>query len=243
MSRSNGCACASRWCASSTGCAACRCVLPGITASGCAAACVVERVDDVEHTRRHAAHGVTQPHPEQRRHLIVARTPGAQSATEFGADPVDQPALERAVHVLVGFGGRERARSRRRRRACRAPSSIAARSSSREQAGLVQHPRVRLGRADVVRAPAPSRNESTCSAPPWPRPDRTRIGRPRARPRWSPSTHTPRSAGQAIAPTGDLRRQPVDLNESLGGGLVERVALVVGREVEVVQRLACCAGR
>ena len=38
-SRTSGHACACRWWASSTGCACCRCVRPGMTASGCASAC------------------------------------------------------------------------------------------------------------------------------------------------------------------------------------------------------------
>src|SRR5699024_5443670 len=38
-----------------------------------------------------------------------------------------------------------------------------------------------------------------------------------------------------------LARQPVDLDEALGVGLVERVALVVGGQVEVVKRLTAAA--
>ena len=48
------------------------------------------------------AHGIAQPHPEQRGHLVISRPPGPQPATELGADPVDQPTLQRPVHVLVG---------------------------------------------------------------------------------------------------------------------------------------------
>src|SRR4029453_11853809 len=40
-----------------------------------------------------------------------------------------------------------------------------------------------------------------------------------------------------VALRGDLRRQAEDLDEALRLGLVERVARVVGGEVEVVQRL------
>ena len=100
-SRSNGWACASRWCASRIGWADCRWVLPGMMAVGCAAACAASAADDVEHAAADPSHRVPQPHPEQRCHLVVARPPGPQAAAEFGPDPVDQPALQRGVHVLV----------------------------------------------------------------------------------------------------------------------------------------------
>ena len=45
---------------------------------------------------------VAQPHPKQRGHLVVSRPAGPQPTAQVGPDPVDQPALERAVHVLVG---------------------------------------------------------------------------------------------------------------------------------------------
>ena len=40
-----------------------------------------ERADDVEHTGGDPSYRVTQPHPEQRGHLVVARASGPQPAT------------------------------------------------------------------------------------------------------------------------------------------------------------------
>ena len=79
-------------------------------AVGWAAAWVASAADDVEHAGGHPAHRVAQPHPEQRGDLVVSRPAGAQPAAEVLADPVDQPSLERAVHVLVGDQRAEAAR-------------------------------------------------------------------------------------------------------------------------------------
>ena len=48
------------------------------------------------------ANRVAQPEPKQRGHLVVSRPARAQPAAEVVADPVDQPAFQRPVHVLVG---------------------------------------------------------------------------------------------------------------------------------------------
>ena len=61
-----------------------------------------ERLDETEHSVGHPAHRVTQPHPQQRGHLIVARPSGPQPAAEVGADPVDESTFQCAVDVLVG---------------------------------------------------------------------------------------------------------------------------------------------
>ena len=45
---------------------------------------------------------VAQPEPKQRGHLVVSRSARAQPSTEVVPDSVDQPALQRPVHVLVG---------------------------------------------------------------------------------------------------------------------------------------------
>lgn len=61
-----------------------------------------QRVDHLQYAVGDAAHGVAQPHPEQCGHLIVAGASGPQPAAEVRPDPVDQAALQRTVHILVG---------------------------------------------------------------------------------------------------------------------------------------------
>ena len=48
---------------------------------------------------------VAQEHPAQGCHLVVAGPAGAELAAQLGAGAFDQAAFQRAVHVLVGFGG------------------------------------------------------------------------------------------------------------------------------------------
>ena len=63
---------------------------------------MAKRTDHVEHTVGDPAHRVAQPHPKQRGHLVISRPARPQPAAQLIADPVDQAALQRAVHVLVG---------------------------------------------------------------------------------------------------------------------------------------------
>ncbi len=91
---------------------------------------VCDGVDDVEHTVADTPRRVAQPHAEQRRHLVVAGAPGAQTSADLGADPLDQTALECAVHVLVGLRRARTRPMRHRRRGRSSPSSMVARSSS-----------------------------------------------------------------------------------------------------------------
>ena len=59
-------------------------------------------VDKAQRAGGHSPQRIAQPHPEQRGHLVVSRAAGPQPATQVGPDPVDQPTLQRGVHVLVG---------------------------------------------------------------------------------------------------------------------------------------------
>ncbi len=68
-----------------------------------------DRVDEVDDQRRDAPGMVAQQHAGQRRDLVVTAPAGAQLAAELRPGAVDQPALERRVHVLVGRGRTERA--------------------------------------------------------------------------------------------------------------------------------------
>ena len=106
-------------------------------------------LNHTEDTVGHPAHGVAQPHPEQRGHLIITRPAGPQPATEVGADAVDQAAFECTVDVLVGDDG------------CETPvGDIGAQTVQSgqqgvalfvgQQTGVVQHLRVRLRRGDVI---------------------------------------------------------------------------------------------
>ena len=153
-SRSRACACAARWWARSTGWACCRWVRPGIGASGWASACATS-ASTTSSTPSPTRRGrVAQPHPEQGGDLVVARAPGAQLAAQLRARPLDQPALQRGVHVLV-VG----------RRVERAGLDVGAELGQRvehagelgvgEQARPVQHPRVRHRAAHVVGREAP----------------------------------------------------------------------------------------
>ena len=67
-------------------------------------------VHHIENSRRHHPHGVAQPHPKEGGHLVVPRSPCAQTATDLRADPLDQTAFERTVDVFVAVRGCELAR-------------------------------------------------------------------------------------------------------------------------------------
>ena len=108
-----------------------------------------QRRDHVEHTVGDAADRVTQPHPKQRGHLVVSGTAGPQPAAQVGADPVDQPALERAVHVFVTDQGSEAAVGDVGGQAVQTGQQPVALLGG-EQPGPEQHLGVSLGRGDVV---------------------------------------------------------------------------------------------
>ena len=120
-----------------------------MTASGWARPCADERVDDVAHPAREVAEPVAQPHPQLGGDLVVARPPRPQLAAEVRADPLDQPALEGGVDVLVVLGGHERPRrdvGGEPREAVEHPGELVV----VEQPRAVQHAGVRAGAGDVV---------------------------------------------------------------------------------------------
>ncbi len=67
---------------------------------------VDERLLQIGQGEDHAAGLGAQVEPEVGRHLVVAAAPGAELAAER-AEPLDQAALQRGVHVLVGRRRRE----------------------------------------------------------------------------------------------------------------------------------------
>lgn len=212
-----------------------------------------QRTDHVEHTGGDPAHRVAQPHPKQRGHLVVARAPGPQSAAQVRSDPVDQAPLQRGMHVLVGDQRAEAAVGDVLGEAVQAGEQPVALLLG-EQPGPKQHHGVRPRRGEVVGGQHPvevgglaqrgQRVGRAAGEPPAPqRPlvgahfsvaSRRRIARRRA---WRCDSASARGEPSPQIPAGgELGGQPVHVDEAAGGGLVEAVALVVGGQVEVVQR-------
>ena len=160
-SRTSGQACASRWCASSTGCACCRWVRPGMTARRVRRGLRGDRVDELDHESRDRRAVVTQVEAHERGDLVVAAAARAELAAELGAGDADEPALEGGVHVLVGLRRDERARRRRRASSWSRAAIMPVELAVVEVAGRRQGPGVRPGPGDVVRARAASRTAST----------------------------------------------------------------------------------
>ena len=102
-----------------------------------------------------------------------------------------------------------------------------------EQPRAVQHPGVGPGAGDVVGREHPVELRRLRQR----RHHRVRSGREPPAPEGRPFRHQPWSRCRR----GDLRRQAPELHEALGQRLVEQVALVVGGEVEVVERLRAAA--
>ena len=95
------------------------------------------------------ADSVAQPEPKQRGHLVVSGPACPQPATEVVADPVDQPAFQRAVHVLVGDDRQEAAVGHVLTEAVQ-PRQQAVALLLGQQPRPEQHPGMRLRCPDVV---------------------------------------------------------------------------------------------
>jgi hypothetical protein len=116
--------------------------------------CLVEQRDlDRGDGGHQLAGGRTEVEPEVGGHLVVAGTAGAQLAAQ-GAQPLDQPALERRVHVLV-------CRGRQEGPVGHVGGQAVERAQQRgeltvvEQPGPTQHPGVRARAGEVVRREPP----------------------------------------------------------------------------------------
>ena len=151
---------------------------PGIGDAGCASACADEGVDDVEHQP------ARRPRACSRRYIrnsvatwSLRERPARSRPPSVGADALDEAALERRVHVLVGLGRREGPRVdvglepvepvEHRRRARR-------RRAGRPRAAPGRGPASRRGRT----ARAASRSGWTSTARRGPRRGRRRSGHP-----------------------------------------------------------------
>ncbi len=102
-----------------------------------------QRASDVEHPIGDPACGVAQPQPKQRGHLVVSGPPGPQPPSQILTDPVDQAALQRAVHILVGHQRPETAVRDVLGQAVQTGDQIVALPLG-QQLGSKEHPRVRL---------------------------------------------------------------------------------------------------
>ena len=113
-----------------------------------------QRGHQVERGVADVADGVAQPHAEQRGHLVVSRPARPQPAAELVADPVDQPALQSAVDVLVGGQWEEAAVGDVLAEAVQTRQQPVALLLG-QQARPVQHSSMGLGRRHVVRRKHP----------------------------------------------------------------------------------------
>ena len=130
------------------------------------------------HPGHHPPGVVAQVQPQVGGDLVVAAAAGPQLAAER-ADPLQQAALQRGVHVLVGHRGPEAAVLAGRVQAVqrgRAAGPARRRRAARPGAAPGRAPGRRAGRS----GPAASRTGRSPTAGPAPRPGWTRTGRPTA---------------------------------------------------------------
>jgi hypothetical protein len=112
-----------------------------------------ERVGEPDQLRGDAAGVVAQVEPQVGGHLVVARPAGAQLAAER-AEPLQQTALQRGVHVFVLDGGPERAGGAGGLQVVERGEHLAELVGV-EQARAGQDPGVRPRRGEVVRRQPP----------------------------------------------------------------------------------------
>ena len=108
-----------------------------------------ERVDERRDGALQQRNAPPQVEPQIERHLLVARSSGVQPAAGV-AEPLDEQALDEAVHVLVGAGDERRIRPASLEDRRRASASICARFVRRQHAGLAQRARPRQAAGDIV---------------------------------------------------------------------------------------------
>ena len=177
-SRATAWAWASSWWAMSTGWACCRCVMPGARHVLVALGEPDQRVLQRRQLADQRPHVVPQVQPQVGGDLVVAAAPGAELAAQ-GAELLQQAALERLVHVLVGLDRRERAGGdlggELGERADHLRDLVVG-----QQAGPVQHAGVRAGARQVVGRQPPVDVGRLAQRRHAPATDRLRSGRPTA---------------------------------------------------------------
>src|SRR6478752_4402107 len=260
-SRSSGCACASKWCASSTGWADCRCVLPGMIAVGCAAAWVASvpttsstpsatrRTASRSHSRKSVATWSFRDRPARSRPPRFSPT---RSIRPRSSAPCTSSSVTSGPKLPSATSSARLSRPTSRPSRCSSVSSPA-RDSTRAcafDAATSYGASTQSKCVDLLSAARASDGPSA-NRPPHSEPSLVLMTTPETAPRstfWRiPLALSRRNvrlgveswcslAGEVPA-GGDLRRQAMHMHEALGRRLVERVALVVGREIEVVQRL------
>ena len=247
-SRSSGCTWASSQWPKVTGWACCRWVMPGRGRVDVPLGLLDQRLGQLDQPGGHAPGVVAQVEPQVGGDLVVAGPAGAQLAAE-AAEPLQQAALQRGVHVLVVDGRAELPGGAGRLQVVQRGQDPA-QLLRVEQAGAGEHPGVRPGAGDVVRGEPPVElhahrqpGEGLGGAAGEPAAPQARpvgggavLGQAlvvHADPLWW-LTIT-RAAQPGVPGGGHLARQAPELHEALGQGLVEGVAGVVGGHAEVVQ--------
>ena len=156
-------------------------VRPGAGASIVRSACAISAVSSSATRADDLADVVTQVQPQVGRDLVVAAAAGAQLAAER-ADPLEQPALERGVDVLVV--GRRPELAVARVAASRSSSAPSSRSSSSSSSSPASYS-TRACARDASRSYGASRQSnctlidsraSASAGPPANRPPHSRVG-------------------------------------------------------------------